>query len=143
LIISLSYSGFCFSAKRYLSKGELLEIAVYDAYSSIFYQPDTFTIRNENRSWQKVREFVRSNRSCCTIIHSFGDYLSSEEYRIKAGNYEGYLYPSFLGRLVGCESYLVEIRYVGTKQVHKQFETAGPRVVYRVLGACGSVRKYL
>lgn len=143
LVGGLSYSGFCFSEKRYLSKAELFEIAVFDAYRSVFHQPDTSTIRGEDKSWEQAREFVRSNRNCCKILHRFDDYVSSEAYRIKAGNHEGYFFPGFLGRLFGCESYLVEIRYVGKRQVLKQFETAGPRVVYRVLGACGAVRRYL
>lgn len=143
LISGLSYSGFCFSEKRYLSNTELYERAVFDAFESVFYQSDKMTNRGQSRSWEKVGEFVRINRRCCKILHSFSDYVQSEEYRIKAGNHEGYFFPGFFGRVLGCESYLVEIRYVGSRQEGKVLERPGPRVLYRILGACGSVRRYL
>ncbi|MHA7773522.1 hypothetical protein [Roseibium sp. M-1] len=139
LIAFLSYSGFCFSEKRYFSETELYEIAVFDAYSSVFFQPGKIPPTGQDRSWEKVKEFVKSSRDCCKILYTFDDYLQSEEYRVKAGNFEGYFFPGFFGRLFGCESYLVEIRYIGTRQVYTEFDEPGPRVVYRILGACGRV----
>ncbi|WP_417682204.1 hypothetical protein [Roseibium sp.] len=141
--LSLNYSGYCLSEQRFLTKDELIESTLRDAYRSVFEYPYSSLNVDEEIHMKNIREYIKNNPDCCKILRNFQEYKAADAELGEAYSPEGYFYPTFWGRIWGDENYLVQVRYTGKRQNGGVFEQSGPRVIYRMIGTCGKIKDYL
>ncbi|WP_346913562.1 hypothetical protein [uncultured Roseibium sp.] len=140
--LSLNYSGYCLSEQRFLAKDELIESTLRDAYRSVFDYPYSSLNVDEEIHMKNIREYIKNNPDCCKILRNFQEYKAADDALGEAYSPEGYFYPTFWGRIWGDESYLVQVLYIGKKQNSVIYERSAPRVLYRMIGTCGKVKRY-
>ena len=71
--LSLNYSGYCLSEQRFLTKEELIEIALRDVHYLVDYQGRSLNIDIEE-IFKKNREYTKINPNCCKVLRNYQEY---------------------------------------------------------------------
>lgn len=139
-LATLSYSGYCFSERRYLSDQERIERAVTFVLASMtppVARYDISPVDKRRKTFQEgtrdyvpyrsVHEFFELNPNCCVVVDRF-TYRGGETY-----------IPNFWNRLTGAVSAVISMKYQVRYRdkdgaVHVEYAEAAPAI-----SSCGHV----
>ena len=138
-VARLSYSGYCFKEKRYLSDEEKINLAVQHVVR--FYPPNIpYEIVVENGEQKKIRtgrspknslpyrdlkEFLELNPNCCRVVMR-ANFSDGERYIVE-----------FWDRLFGRTSCLVEVKYFVRYRDDAGVAHSYPAETFPAISNCG------
>jgi hypothetical protein len=136
-ILTLNYVGYCFEEERYLSREEVIQIAINKVFES-YYSPDvrryevkdgkTILVQpNKNHIYyESVDEFLKINPDCCEF----------DRYTVP-GRWFSYLKSGLMGNNLTGVKIKFKIRYYDKNGGISMYQY--PNKVYVRLTNCGKV----